>query len=397
MNSRGTVYLLTGCMALQQTALSLNMTVAALAGTMLAGAEPYLATLPLALTFVVLMASSAPASLLIGKIGWKPTFALGSMVGCAGGLISAYAMVEQSFWLFCLGLAVYGFATAVANYYRFAAAESVPPERRSRAISTVLTGGVAAAILGPFLAVKGSDLFVYSFAGSYILMAVLSLAILPVLAIVRLNLDRLGGERERAEQPPRSLFTIARQPVFLIAALGAMLGYGSMNLIMVSTPTAMIACGFVMADAASVIQWHVLGMYLPSFFSGHLIRRFGATRVMGCGAAIVMGCAIINLTGLAYAHFLSSLVLLGLGWNFLYVGGSTLVTEAYRRGERARVLGLNEVMVTGMTAVTALSSGALFAEAGWVALNMTVLPPLLALMAAIVWFGARRRRSVAVT
>ncbi len=397
MTSRGTVYLLTGCMALQQTALSLNMTVAALAGTMLAGAEPYLATLPLALTFVVLMASSAPASMLIGRIGWKPTFALGSMVGCAGGLISAYAMVEQSFWLFCLGLAVYGFATAVANYYRFAAAESVPKERRSRAISTVLTGGVAAAILGPFLAVKGSDLFVYSFAGSYILMAVLSLAILPVLAIVRLDLQRPGVEHERAEESARPLTVIARQPVFLIAALGAMLGYGAMNLIMVSTPTAMIACGFVMADAASVIQWHVLGMYLPSFFSGHLIRRFGATRIMGLGAVIVMACAVINLTGIAYAHFLSSLVLLGLGWNFLYVGGSTLVTEAYRPGERSRTLGLNEVMVTGMTAVTALSSGALFAEAGWAVLNLTVLPPLVALMAAIVWFGARRRGSVAVT
>lgn len=397
MTSRGTVYLLTGCMALQQTALSLNMTVAALAGTMLAGAEPYLATLPLALTFVILMASSAPASMLIGRIGWKPTFALGSMVGCAGGLISAYAMIEQSFWLFCLGLAVYGFATAVANYYRFAAAESVPQESRSRAISTVLTGGVAAAILGPFLAVKGSDLFVYSFAGSYILMALLSISILPVLAIVRLDLERPGIERERTDQDVRSLSVIARQPVFLVAALGAMLGYGAMNLIMVSTPTAMIACGFVMADAASVIQWHVLGMYLPSFFSGHLIRRFGATRIMGLGAVIVMLCAVINLTGIAYANFLSSLVLLGLGWNFLYVGGSTLVTEAYRRGERARTLGLNEVLVTGMTAVTALSSGALFAEAGWAVLNMAVLPPLLALMAVIAWFAARRRGSVALT
>ncbi|MEQ8652276.1 MAG: MFS transporter [Kiloniellales bacterium] len=397
MKSRGTVYLLTGCMALQQTALSLNMTVAALAGTMLAGSQPYLATLPLALTFVVLMASSVPASMLIGRIGWKPTFALGSMVGCAGGLISAYAMVVQSFWLFCVGLAVYGFATAVANYYRFAAAESVPHEQRSRAISTVLTGGVIAAILGPFLAVKGSDFFVYSFAGSYIVMAVLSISILPVLATVRLNLELPGGERESAEHAPRSLGAIARQPVFLIAALGAMLGYGSMNLIMVSTPTAMVACGFVMADAASVIQWHVLGMYLPSFFSGHLIRRFGATRIMGLGAVIVMICAVINLTGIAYANFLSSLVLLGLGWNFLYVGGSTLVTEAYRPGERSRTLGLNEVMVTGMTAVTALSSGAIFAEAGWAILNLAVLPPLVVLTVAIAWFSVHRRRSVALT
>ncbi len=397
MTSRVTVYLLTGCMAMQQTALSLNMTVAALAGTMLAGSEPYLATLPLALTFVVLMARSAPASLLIGRIGWKPTFALGSMVGCAGGLISAYAMIEQSFWLFCLGLGVYGFATAVANYYRFCAAESVSAEHRSRAISTVLTGGVAAAILGPFLAVQGADLFVYSFAGSYIVMAGLSLAILPILAMTRLTVERPGSDRETAEKPPRRLGEIAFQPLFLIAALGAMLGYGAMNLVMVSTPTAMVACSFVMADAASVIQWHVLSMYLPSFFCGHLIRRFGAPSIMGCGALIVVGCAIINLSGIAYANFLASLVLLGLGWNFLYTGGSTLVTEAYRSGERARTLGLNEVLVTGMTAVTALSSGAIFAEAGWEILNLVVMPPLLGLFAAIAWFGLRRRRSVALT
>ncbi len=397
MKKGATVYLLTGCMALQQTAMSLNMTVAALAGTMLAASEPYLATLPLALTYVVLMASSAPASFLIGRIGWKPTFALGSMVGSAGGLTAAYAMIEQSFWLFCLGLGTYGFATAVANYYRFAAAESVSAERRSKAISTVLTGGVAAAILGPFLAVQGSDLFVYSFAGSFIIMASLSLAILPVLAMTRLTLELPGAERAQAESPPRPLSQIARQPVFIVAALGAMLGYGAMNLIMVSTPTAMVACGFVMADAASVIQWHVLGMYLPSFFSGNLIRRFGATRIMGLGAIIIMICAVINLTGIAYAHFLSSLLLLGLGWNFLYVGGSTLVTEAYRKGERSRTLGLNEVLITGTTAITALSSGALFAEAGWQVLNLVVLPPLALLTITILWFSLRQGRSVAAT
>ncbi len=397
MTARISVYLLTGCMGLHQTALALNMTVAALAGTMLAGAEPYLATLPLALTFVVLMASSAPVSFIIGRIGWRPTFALGALAGCCSGLVAAYALVERSFWLFCLGLGIYGFATAVANYYRFAAAESVPAERRSRAIATVLTGGVAAAILGPFLAVKGSDLFVYTFAGSYLLASALSLLILPVLAMVRLSLTPPGGRQDAPAEAPRRLGEIARQPVFVVAAVGAMLGYGSMNLVMVSTPTAMVACGFVMADAASVIQWHVLGMYVPSFFTGRLIRRFGVTPIMATGALIIVACAAINLTGLTYAHFLASLVLLGLGWNFLYIGGSTLVTEAYRSGERAKTLGLNEVLVTGTTAVTALSSGAIFASAGWEAINMAVVAPLVLLVGAIAWFGVRRRRGLAVT
>lgn len=397
MTSRFTVYQLTGCMSLHQTALSLNMTVGALAGTMLAGSEAYLATLPLALTFVVLMASSAPASFLISRLGWKPVFTMGSLAGCVSGLVAAYALVEQDFWLFCAGLGCYGFATAVANYYRFAAAESVPAERRSRAISTVLTGGVVAAIAGPFLAVQGSDLFVYSFAGSYLVVSVLSLAILPVLATVKLDLERPGAPREKAEAPPRRLAEIASQPVFVIAALGAMLGYGSMNLIMVSTPTSMVACGFVMGDAASVIQWHVLGMYLPSFFSGRLIRRFGVTNVMATGALLIIACAVINLTGVTYAHFLGSLVLLGVGWNFLYIGGSTLVTEAYRSGERARTLGLNELLVTGTTAITALSSGAIFAGAGWPVLNLVAIVPLVALFVGITWFSLRRRRSVAVT
>lgn len=383
------VFLLTGCLALNQTALSLNMTVAALAGTLLAGSDAYLATLPLAFTFLALMASSAPVSLMMGRFGRKRCFAAGSLVGCAGGLVMAYAMIEGSLWLFAAGQALFGYATATANYYRFAAAESVPDALRSRAISTALTGGVVAAILGPFLGVQGSDFFVYSFAGSYLVMAALSLAILPLVSIIPLPAP-VPVER-KARGGGRPLGEIARQPVFLVAVVGAMVGYGAMNLIMVSTPTAMVGCGFVMGDAMVVIQWHVLGMYLPSFFTGHLIRRYGAPAIMAVGAALIVACAAINLTGVAFAHFLSSLVLLGLGWNFLYIGGSTLVTEAYRPEERARTLGLNELLVTGTTAMTALSSGALFATLGWNAVNLAVLPALLIVLAALLWFRTRQR------
>jgi len=383
------VFLLTGCLALNQTALALNVTVGALAGTMLAGDDAYLATLPLACTFLALMASSAPVSLLMGRFGRKPCFAGGALVGCLGGLVMATAMVEASFWLFAAGQVLYGYATATANYYRFAAAETVASDQRGRAISTVLTGGVAAAILGPFLAVQGSELFVYSFAGSYLIMAGLSLLILPLVAVIPLPPSTAPQER-RQRGAGRPLLEIARQPVFAIAAFGAMMGYGSMNLIMVSTPTAMVGCGFAMADAASVIQWHVLGMYLPSFFTGRLVRRFGAPRVMAAGAVLVLTCAALNLTGVAYLNFLSSLILLGVGWNFLYVGGSTLVTESYRPEERARTLGLNELLVTGTTALTAMTSGAIFATAGWEVVNLAVMPGLLAVLAAVLWFRTRR-------
>ena len=241
-------------MGLHQSALSLNITVAALAGAMLAGNEPFLATLPLAMSFVLLMVASAPVSFLLERIGWKSGFGVGALAGMVGCLLSALAMVEQSFILFCIALSILGVATAIGNYYRFAAAETQPPERRATAVSTVLTGGIAAAILGPLLAVKGSDLFVYSFAGSYLIMTGLYLAIVPLLVLVGFP----SGERTRSATPDgaagRKLSAIARQPIFLLAAIGAMLGYGAMNLIMVSTPTAMVGCGFVMADAGSVIH-----------------------------------------------------------------------------------------------------------------------------------------------
>jgi len=384
-------------MGLHQSALSLNITVAALAGAMLAGNQPFLATLPLAMSFVLLMVASAPVSFLIERIGWKSSFGVGALAGMIGCLLSALAMVEQSFILFCIALSILGVATAIGNYYRFAAAETQPPERRSTAVSTVLTGGVAAAILGPFLAIKGSDLFVYSFAGSYLIMTGLYLAIVPLLVLV--GFPSVGHTRSATlgGAAGRKLVAIARQPIFLLAAIGAMLGYGTMNLIMVSTPTAMVGCGFVVADAGSVIQWHVLGMYVPSFFTGHLVRRFGAPSVMTLGAAIMVVCAIINLTGLAYVNFLSALVLLGLGWNFLYVGGSVLVTESYRREERTRTLGLNEFLVTASLAVTSLGSGAIYAGAGWQVLNLAIVPPLLLLGTAMAWFAVTRRRSVALT
>jgi len=398
-SSYRTVLKLTACMALHQTALTLGFTVAALAGQMLAGAEEALATLPLSIMFIVLMASSAPVSLLMGRIGRRAGFALGTLVGAAGAAIAAYAIYQASLWLFALGIGLYGYATATANYYRFAASEVVSDAQRSRAISTVLTGGVVAAVLGPFLATRAVDwLAPFSFAASYLVMAGLALAIVPLLLFLRLPTTKQLAAAQALDSnaaPARPLSEIARQPVFIVAALAAMVGFGAMNLIMVTTPLAVVACGYGVVDAGAVIQWHVLGMYLPSFVTGRLIQRFGVLRIMAIGAALILGCVAVNVSGVLLVNFIAGLILLGVGWNFLYIGGSTLVTSAFRPQERARTLGLFELMVTGTTAVTALSSGAIYAAAGWEVLNLAAVLPLLLVLAAVVWLGLQRRAQAA--
>lgn len=393
-------------MTMNQTALSLTMTVAALSGKLLAGERLELATLPLAFLFVGMMATTIPASLFMSRFGRKAGFAVGATAGVMAGLTGAAALWLGDFWLLCLGLGLYGVAAGCANYYRFAAAEVASPAFRSRAISYVLAGGVVAAVAGPFLASQSAFAFdTLPFLASFLVISVLALIIFPILLGVRFPDEAKRPEAQRlsaplptavAEEedslPARPLLQVMRQPVFFVAALGAMVGYGSMNLLMVSTPLAMEACAFPFADAASVIQWHVLGMYLPSFFTGHLIRRFGVLTIMAIGALFIAGATLVHLSGIEYLNFWSGLILLGIGWNFLFVGGTTLLTEAYRPAEKAKTQAANEFLVFGMTAVTALSSGAVFSFGGWDALNYGVLPALGLVLLALGWLALRRRQ-----
>lgn len=402
--SRRQVFRLAGCMTMNQVALSLIMTVGALSGKLVAGERVELATLPLACLFVGMMATTIPASLFMSRHGRKAGFAVGATAGVAAGLVGATALWLNNFWLLCLGLGLYGVAAGCANYYRFAAAEVASPAFRSRAISYVLAGGVVAAVVGPFLASRTAFAFeTMPFLASYLAIAVLATIIFPILIGVRFPDERGAPEPQRLSTPPgaaappaeglpaRPLLQVMRQPVFIVAALGAMVGYGSMNLLMVSTPLAMEACAFPFADAASVIQWHVLGMYVPSFFTGSLIRRFGVLSVMAVGAVLIMGATLVHLAGIEYLNFWSGLILLGVGWNFLFVGGTTLLTEAYRPSEKAKTQAANEFLVFGMTATTALSSGAVFSFGGWDALNYGVLPALGLVLLALGWLALRRR------
>lgn len=380
------VALLAVCQALLMTCLSLGIVISALVGTRLAP-DPALATLPLAMQFVATMVTTIPASLLMRRLGRRAGFSIGALLGTTGGLLCAQAIFAANFALFCVGSALIGAFAAHGAYYRFAAADTASDAFKSRAISLVLAGGLAAAFLGPELAKISRELFATAlFAGGYVTVATLGVLSLVVLQFI--EIPRPGAEvRERSGRP---LAQIARQPAFFVAVLCAMVGYGAMNLVMVATPLAMRAMAHPFESAALVIQWHVVGMYAPSFFTGHLIHRFGVVLVLGAGAALVLGCVAVNLSGHDVVQFWSALVLLGLGWNFMFVGGTTLLTSAHRPEEKAKVQALNDFLVFGTTACTALTSGALYSALGWQVVNLSVLPAVLLALLAVIWLGRRR-------
>jgi len=376
------------CQALGMSCLSLSMTIAALVGDMLAP-DPSLATVPLSLQFVGTMIATIPASLFMGRHGRRLGFSLGAILGVAAGGVCAWAVFAGSFYLFSAGSLCLGFFAAHIAYYRFAAADAANVAFRSRAVSWVLAGGLVAAFLGPELAKHTRDLFEpILFAGGYLAIACLAFSSLLLLQFLNIPAPR-PEERQNRGRPLRE---VARQPGLVIAIFCAMVGYGAMNLVMVSTPLAMVACAHPFEAAAMVIQWHVVGMYAPSFFTGNLIHRFGAFSVIAAGALLIIACVIVNLSGIDVTQFFSGLILLGLGWNFMYVGGTTLLTECYRTEEKAKVQALNDFLVFGTTVVTAFSSGFLFNNFGWSAVNLGVLLPVALALAAVIWLARQRRK-----
>ena len=386
------VAILTGCQALGMSCLALAITITALVGSTLAP-NPTLATLPLALQFVATAATTIPASLFMGRFGRRAGFTLGSLMGIIGGIISCLAVFLSDYWLFCVGSAFLGiFGTHVA-LYRFAAAEVAGPGQRSRAISYVMVGGLVAAVLGPELAKWSKDLFApVFFAGGYAAIAMLAFGTLVLIQAAKLPRPLSPKDRGRG----RPLAEIVRQPSLIVAVLCAMVAYGSMNLIMVSTPLAMVSHTHPFETAAFVIQWHVVGMYAPSFVTGHIIHRVGVLPVLAVGAALILGCVLINLTGVEVLQFWAALVCLGVGWNFMFVGATTLLTETYRPEEQARVQAFNEFMVFGTTAVTALASGAIFSSLGWQAVNLGIVVPVLFASLSVFWLSRRRAQAAAI-
>lgn len=382
------VLLLSLCQALMLTGTSLLVSTSALVGASLAS-SPSLATLPLSLQFLGMMVSSFSSSMLMKQIGRKAGFTGGLVLAIAGALLCAASIRAGHFAGFCAGSLLLGLFNGVGQFYRFAATEVAPAASRARAISYVLAGGVLAAFIGPNLATVSRDLFPgATFGGSY-----LALVAVYALSIVLIAMTRFPAQAE-AERVTggRPLRVIMRQPVFLVAVTGALVGYGVMNVVMTATPLAMAGCGFAFGPTAQVIQWHVVGMFLPSFFTGRVIERFGVLRVMTAGCGLLLGCIAVNLHGVSYAHFLFALILLGIGWNFLFIGGTTLLTEAYSGAEKAKTQGVNDFIVASTVACTALSSGWLNHRFGWDVINQVAIPAVALALAATAWLSWRRRR-----
>lgn len=384
------VFLLAAAQAMFMTCGSLLVATSALVGYRLTP-DKTLATLPLGLQMLANMLTSIPASMLMQRIGRRAGFLLGSTLGMLGTGLSAYAILHDSFALFALGAFLGGIFASFANYYRFAAADTATEDYRSTAISYVLAGGVIAAFIGPNLARWSGDWLAAPFAGSYL--ALSAILVLSFITLLFLDIPRPAFDLHHGGRP---LAQIVRQPVFIVAVIGGMFGYGTMTLVMSATPLAMHAHSHAFSDTAFVIEWHVLGMFAPSFFTGRLIHRFGALQIMLLGALLDGACVLVNLTGTSVAHFWLALFLLGVGWNFLFIGATTLLTETYTPREKAKTQALNDFLVFSSVAFAALSAGALHERLGWRAVNLGVTPLIAAILITIVWV-VRARRSAATT
>ena len=331
--------------------------------------------------------TTLPASYFMKHYGRRAGFTLGSGLGMAGAAIGAAALFLQSFWLLCLGALFSGIYNAFGQYYRFAAADMASADFRSKAISLVLAGGIAGGVLGPEASKITRELLEPRFAASFLTLILFALASMAI--VRRLDIPPLSAEEKRAEGRP--LAEIMRQPVFIVAVLAAAVGYGVMNLLMSATPLAMDICRHAYADAAFVLEWHVIGMFAPSFFTGSLIKRFGVLNVLLVGAVLMFACVTIAMSGVSLMHFWWALTLLGVGWNFLYIGGTTLLTEAYRPEERAKTQGFNDFLVFAAMTLSSLTSGMVVTGPGWAALNQLALPflALTALATALLWLKRR--------
>ena len=323
------------------------------------------------------------------RFGRQRTFQIGLLVAITSAGVCAYAALSRNFWLLTAATLVAGYYNANGSLYRFAAVELVKPEFKERAISWVLAGGIIGGVVGPNLASWSRDAMAQPFAGAYL--ALMGVGALSLLIMAFIPFPTLPGQGSTGLQG-RPTAEIVRQPVFIIAAAGCAIGYGVMNLLMAATPIAMAQCGHPFSAAALVLEWHVLGMYLPSFFTGKLVRRFGVLPIMATGLALNIGCVIFALNGTDVMHFLGALLVLGVGWNFLYIGASTLATQAWRPEERTRGQAALDFCVYATMTLTSFSSGALVTTGGWTAMNLGSLLPIALLAAALVWLWRLRRR-----
>jgi len=384
------IFLLACCQALLLTNAAGLISMNGLVGYSLVDTKT-IATLG-ATTYVLGSAlTTMPMSLWMARVGRRRGFMAGALINIGGCGLAVTALWLRSFPLYCVATAVIGIYNAVGLQYRFAATEVAAPADKARAISLVLAGGIVGGFLGPAITRWGRDLFAAPFLGSFMLLAAVALVALAVQSQVHVPKPSLAEQSGGG----RPLAQIVRQPVFIVAALAGGLGYGLMNLLMTATPLAMDFCSLPYAQAATVISWHVVGMYAPGFVTGSLINRFGVLRMILAGIAVMAGGAAVALNGNDLAHFVVALVLIGVGWNFMYTGGTTLLTESYAPAEKARTQGANDFFMFSIMAVSSFSSGAMVSAAGWEVMNVAALPILVFIAGVVIWYARRHARRAA--
>ncbi len=368
------------------------ITTSAMIGANLAEQVQY-ATMGAGMTFLAMMLCSYPMSMLMGRIGRRGGFIVGAITAMSGAVLVVISILKHDFLLYCLSAFIMGCGMSCGQYLRFAAVEVAGTLYKGKAISYVLAGGIVAAVLGPNLARFTRDLLNVEFAGAYVGAALLYM--LMILIIFFVDFPDVKNKTQSTFTTP--LLQIIARPVFIVAVVSALTAYGSMNLIMTATPLAMHQHGHEFSKAAVVIQWHILGMFVPSLFTGALIQRLGLVPMMMSGCLMIMLCTLCNLSGSSYAQYVLALVLLGVGWNFLFVGATQLLTNAYSEAEKSKTQGANDLLVAFSVAITALSSGWFLSKLGWLFMNTMVLASVgVTLVILIVFnFSAYRHRSYA--
>lgn len=377
--------------ALFQTVSVMVMTIGGLAGGQIAS-SPQWATLPIATMFLGTAAMTFPASMWMARVGRRAGFMAGAALGVGGGLVAAVGISSASLPLLAFGTFLVGSFQAFAQFYRFAASEVADDSFRPRAISLVMAGGVVAALAGPMLARVGGPILRPEYLGSFLILAVVALVACAVLLGLRVPPPAHATAEHGKGRPWQQ---IVAQPAYLAALFGAATGYGIMILAMTATPLAMVHHHHALGTAATVIQLHVLGMFLPSFVTGSLIARFGVLRIMLTGVLLFVGHVLMTLTGTGFGSFASALVLLGVGWNFMYVGGTTLLTSTYSPAERSRAQGINDMSIFVVGLTCSFSAGGLLEALGWQTMNLVLIPWLALAAASLAWLGAKQHSKLA--
>jgi predicted MFS family arabinose efflux permease len=348
-----------------------------------------LATLPVTAMVIGMWLGTLPVGALARRFGRRFALQTGSAFGILSGLISYSAVMSGQFWLLLVGTFCGGLYAAAHQSYRFAAADTASEAYRPKVVSWVLAGGVFAAVIGPQLVIFTKDLLSpHLFAASYLGQSACALAAAAVLQFIRVPPVKVAHDANA-----RPLGQIIRAPRFVVAVACGMASYGMMNMLMTSAPLAMVGCGHSVTDAALGIQWHILAMYAPSFVTGSLIARFGVERITGVGLALIAATAVVGIAGVTVAHFWTNLVLLGLGWNFAFIGATTMVTQCHRPQERNKVQSFNDFLIFGSMALTSFSSGQLLEKFGWATINEVIFPTIFVTGALLLWLALRPRES----